>query len=55
MLFEFNLYLKKKDKDLMLGTHQLSHFRLEAFPRIGWTADCWHSACPVPPQLVIHQ
>ena len=49
------IFIWKKVQDLMLGTHRLSRLRLEAFPRTGWTADCWHSACPAPPQLVVHQ
>lgn len=39
----------------MLGTHQLSLFHLEAFPRTGWTADCWQSAYPGPPLMAIRQ
>lgn len=39
----------------MLGAHQLSLILSEAFPRTGWTAGNWHSACLAPPQQVVRQ
>ena len=39
----------------MIGTHQLSLSLFEAFPRTGWTAENWYSACLVPLWQVIRQ